>query len=1229
MTITLTARQQRLVNSEPKERLTLFVLTTYSDHTVSPKTVFATHFWSEHYVEYDWENTGTLRQFLPYVLKADAQMIETMPHLPSGQSIEGELVRPYRLTLLNRIDEGDSGYNDYLIFKLRNDTLEFADLVVAELLLDPSVKGGENPKSLVGDEHQVLYRGQLHRIEAVTEDTITIEFERERIENVLPAPIVGGQMALRDLGKRPPVPYGFVKRVPCLGVNVGATTTTAVPISNIDNFVELSDASSFPATGLCYIGGEKVTWNSKSGDRLLNLTRPTGEGEAIAHQAGELVVEITDEVIYVVGDGNSVSRVTTAWIQSPETFELLRLPNAGLFVANDTLALPGNSLSTIRWNQTAWTAMLETIVSNSRVTQQARIEDPTDPITVTPDDFIMASIGGTSREIIQGQEGWISPGGASGTFSSGGALFSYDRNETQRKFVYGISSGPSFFPQDVATTDVFRARLHLAFFSTLVNVDRVEVTVEVFPVGVTNSPLYGLLPPLTVIVTPSNFFGDGDGPFISDPGGVGSSTVLEGYTEWEYHVTIRTFEPGFPAPVPTVNIEIFALDVEFEYIATGNGSLLEPLTDVAIRAFSGGAGVELFADVEGATVPTQAFTLGYDFSDQNFVNGFGLDDSDIPLARRFLIQDPWLVWSDLDGDAAEWDAPINDTTVTNATPASSNPSLLLTMPIMLLHLHYAPTDATNWSGAFVSDVSANPGLGINFAPTGSGTTYTERTVTSDDWTHWWLHFLASISSAQSSNITSFRLRLHSGVDFWEWSWLVPSGLSWGWIITTDLKVHPDNPSEGGHLITTSGSPDKTIIDKIAIGLEHTSSANVDFIETSIRRSDVAANARNIFAPAEDWSNFNMIRFKVFIPTNAAFPLGADRVKFVLIRIGSSATDFHQFQWDAPAEIPLDTEIQLLFNVVDNATMESDPHFHTKSGTTDLANIDRIFFFFSDVDPLGPKPGSGFRAHVAAEVAPDMRAYFADIEFNNSVLTSPAVAGIAIAALDMDVGNDRYELELEVDSVAGFGTVEIRLSEETPAAPTDALTNYKKIVIPYATFQFAGRGTTSFTSVDVGTPGTLDAVRTIQVVMISAQQPLAKIDLYTLKKGNNITAYLDAQGAVIQHPCDVVRHLLEERLGLGNTVIDETNWALAETNLGTNKVSVVLEELGFRFYEIVGRLGFEHRFQLVSQESATVTFFRMLTAKTDHKYPLSPVSPITDWQDIVQNEVRFDKVYACQ
>jgi hypothetical protein len=151
----------------------------------------------------------------------------------------------------------------------------------------------------------------------------------------------------------------------------------------------------------------------------------------------------------------------------------------------------------------------------------------------------------------------------------------------------------------------------------------------------------------------------------------------------------------------------------------------------------------------------------------------------------------------------------------------------------------------------------------------------------------------------------------------------------------------------------------------------------------------------------------------------------------------------------------------------------------------------------------------------------------------------------------------------------------------------------------------------FTATEVGTATNLDDINVVRVEIDDEVSGGFELELYALRASNDLADYKGVEGATIKHPADVVRHVLQDRLAVSSASLDST-FGEAGTNLGDNQVSAVLGELGGDVYEIMGRLGFEHRFQLVSEEAAAQTIYRLLTAKADYSYQTNTEAEIDRW-----------------
>ena len=643
MALTLTDRQKRLIEGAPLQPVYLHVVTTYTDQAA--KAVDTVRYFADRPLRYDYGNTGTEQQFLPYVLSTSREHIERMPHLPSGGSIEGELLRSYTVSLRNVTPQGGTS----LLADFRAELFEFSTLEVSELFIDPAQSPPEDPADLAGDEHVVLFRGEMDgQPREIDSETFTLRFVTERFGDLLPLPVTGSTVSLRDAGKRLPAVYGDVKRLPLLAVVVGAQSTVSQPMPTSATQVSLSDGAAFPNSGTAYIGGERVTFQSRIGNVLQGLARdPALQAD---HSPGEIVVEVpAGNVVYAVGEAGQISDVLAVWMRSPETGELFRLNDGGLFFPSDATSLPGHELATLQWSTDSWADVLQEIIANARVTQQPGFEDPADPVTTTTD---AEEFDTDLRVIKNGQEGWNSPGKADGTWDTGQRAFSYDEHESDRKLAANVDT-----PLPSPSRDPERARIHVVGTVTaLENVDSAEIRVSVVPPVEINAPLWATLPAISADVVGGvgsfEFYGAyRNNPDRADPE-LGDSTTAE-LGAYELHAFFRVHEGRGAGPF-VFEAQITSLEIDYDYVS--GGALIPISSAVEISGFSGGAGVEIFADVLGPVVPASNYVAGYGFPASESWDDTDATASDVADGVKLVSNNGLVTQFSLLSDASNWTA---------------------------------------------------------------------------------------------------------------------------------------------------------------------------------------------------------------------------------------------------------------------------------------------------------------------------------------------------------------------------------------------------------------------------------------------------------------------------------------------------------------------------------------------------------------------------------------------
>ena len=97
-------------------------------------------------------------------------------------------------------------------------------------------------------------------------------------------------------------------------------------------------------------------------------------------------------------------------------------------------------------------------------------------------------------------------------------------------------------------------------------------------------------------------------------------------------------------------------------------------------------------------------------------------------------------------------------------------------------------------------------------------------------------------------------------------------------------------------------------------------------------------------------------------------------------------------------------------------------------------------------------------------------------------------------------------------------------------------------------------------------------------------------------------YSVANGVVLTRAPDILRHIIAELCGLGHGAIDASSFSDAVTNLGTSTAhALALEVLGESFAEIIARIAYDARANIMTEERSTGTVYRMLTALSTYAF----------------------------
>jgi hypothetical protein len=392
--LTLAASQADLAGRTAFAPVPLFVFTTYTDYPA--KTGATVRYWSTIPFYYDWAGTGV--QYFSDVVKGIGELALEMPHLPLG--LGNELGTPrFRLEVVNE---------DGLWAAIRG--AAFGELEYAELLVNPDRflvdrhagrrsgrSGWWDLRDLPGTEHVFRFRGELIDHEIVEDDhTFSLEFRTVHPEVPVVELLESGENDPKDFGSVLPIIYGAVKRNRCRNLKVGRQTAFSEPLTDITTgVVQVTDATGLPTSTTFYIISAREVIQCSDSDAVdgtITISARAQNGtHAVAHPAGEIVLELLDEIIVGIA-GHPCSGWTGSqalYCISPYTGELVRFTEGVIFNVRDQTAIDGKTITTARIKQEQLEDFLISTNNSPRVSVQPEIAGTggnPGPFEETPDD---------------------------------------------------------------------------------------------------------------------------------------------------------------------------------------------------------------------------------------------------------------------------------------------------------------------------------------------------------------------------------------------------------------------------------------------------------------------------------------------------------------------------------------------------------------------------------------------------------------------------------------------------------------------------------------------------------------------------------------------------------------------------------------------------------------------------------------------------------------------------
>ena len=173
---------------------------------------------------------------------------------------------------------------------------------------------------------------------------------------------------------------------------------------------------------------------------------------------------------------------------------------------------------------------------------------------------------------------------------------------------------------------------------------------------------------------------------------------------------------------------------------------------------------------------------------------------------------------------------------------------------------------------------------------------------------------------------------------------------------------------------------------------------------------------------------------------------------------------------------------------------------------------------------------------------------------------------------------------------------------------------------FKTTQSSNTITVNHTSGGLGTVINLSEVsRTVNVdgagnVAIAAAQVGFGLRLFADTDGvfaPNGTDYSVGINVLLEKPADIIKHFIAVFAGLGTAAIDSASFSAALTNLGSDKLAAWLNPFGVDFWSLLSLLAFNARANITSEEGASVTTYKLLTAQSTYDFPAGAIT-IDTW-----------------
>lgn len=234
-------------------------------------------------------------------------------------------------------------------------------------------------------------------------------------------------------------------------------------------------------------------------------------------------------------------------------------------------------------------------------------------------------------------------------------------------------------------------------------------------------------------------------------------------------------------------------------------------------------------------------------------------------------------------------------------------------------------------------------------------------------------------------------------------------------------------------------------------------------------------------------------------------------------------------------------------------------------------------------------------------------------------TAIAQRNATTGTVDLTADALAYRLSTYADERAAIASGSKVYVSDTAGSGTTAPAARRELALDVSQIGDGAFSAQAITATDVGSP-TVANVETVGVsISLPASPPQALLGPPVLRiddlrrRDDAASLYGAAVGALIEHPADVTRHLLTARCGLAESYADTTTLDAWATNAPAVKLGVDLRALGETLPELLARIGYEGRANVLRGEGSATSAYKALCAEADYAWPASSGRVLTQYQ----------------